>query len=294
MLESFSQDTKNEISTAKSKMKCCHLSELYGMIFGAAYFSFDGIILNTENPSVMIRFTKLIKEHISIKGKNDISFAQIDSKEILSELFEKLGFPAEPDTDKIYSELFKCQFCKWSFVRGMFLSCGTVNSPSAGYHLEFLLRSKNAAVSFMGLLTELGLSPRTVPRGGHCFGVYFKDIDSITDILGYIGANKAVFKISETVMYKNFRNEINRRANCDYANVGKTVAASNQQTKAIEKIIESGRSGDLPDELKETLDLRMAFPSATLAELAEKHTPPITKSGVNHRLKRLIAIAQKC
>jgi DNA-binding protein WhiA len=94
-------------------------------------------------------------------------------------------------------------------------------------------------------------------------------------------------------IYKDLRNNANRRANCEMANIGKTVAASDIQMRAIEAIIENGKADELPDELRQTLDLRAAFPNATLNELAAMHTPPITKSGVNHRLKRLIDFSQR-
>jgi DNA-binding protein WhiA len=108
-----------------------------------------------------------------------------------------------------------------------------------------------------------------------------------------MGANRAAFKMLDVKIFKDLRNTANRVANCEMANIGKTVAASDMQMRAIEKIIESGKSDELPDELKQTLDLRAAFPGATLNELAEMHTPPITKSGVNHRLKRIVDFSMK-
>lgn len=125
-------------------------------------------------------------------------------------------------------------------------------------------------------------------------GIYFKDSEEIVDILGHIGANRAAFELLNVKIYKDIRNNVNRVSNCELANIGKTVAASNEQMKAIETIIQSGKADELPDELRATLDIRAAFPNATLSELAEKHTPPITKSGVNHRLKRLIDFSKKC
>ena len=188
---------------------------------------------------------------------------------------------------------FTCEECARSFIRGAFLSCGTVTYPESSYHIEFLLRGEWRAERLSALLFGIGLSPKTIERRSDYFGVYFKDSENAVDLLGHLGANKAAFKMMEVKIVKDVRNNLNRVNNCEMANMSKTAAAFETQMRAITKIIESGRADELPDELKMTLDLRVAFPTAPLKDLAEMHTPPITKSGVNHRLKRILLFAEK-
>lgn len=294
MLDSFSQDAKNEICAAKNKLKCCRASELYGMMFGASVFEKNHIALDTENPVVLIRYAKLIREFLKVKGSSDAELLDIASPMLISALFSSIGLLSGVSLDKIQNNVMQCQFCGWSFVRGVFLSCGTVTAPGNAYHLEFLMRNETSAFSFLSFLESLGVFPRITERGEKMRGIYFKDSEEIVDILGHIGANRAAFELLNVKIYKDIRNNVNRVSNCELANIGKTVAASNEQMKAIETIIQSGKADELPDELRATLDIRAAFPNATLSELAEKHTPPITKSGVNHRLKRLIDFSKKC
>jgi DNA-binding protein WhiA len=190
--------------------------------------------------------------------------------------------------------VLRCEFCGWSFVKGLFLACGTITQPDNAYHMEFLLRNEESAFGISSFLSSLGVTPKITERRGGLCGVYYKDSESVVDILGHLGANRAAFKILDVKIMKELRNNANRVANCESANIGKTVAASNEQMRAIETIIESGRADELPDELRQTLDLRAAFPNDTLLELASKHQPPITKSGVNHRLRRLVDFSKKC
>ncbi|MBQ7124963.1 MAG: DNA-binding protein WhiA, partial [Clostridia bacterium] len=262
-------------------------------MYGAASFDVDGIVLETENPTVLIRYSKLLREVVKPRGMTDFELANIASNELIFQILSEIGVSGEEPLYKLRRDAIKCEFCGWSFVRGVFLSCGTITYPANSYHLEFLMRD-NEALEFYSLLKELGASPRIIERGEKQKGIYFKDSEEIVEILGHIGANRAAFEILNVKIYKDIRNNANRVRNCELANIGKVIAASNEQMRAIETIIESDKAGELPDELKTTLDLRAAFPDATLAELAEMHNPPITKSGVNHRLKRLVEFSKKC
>ena len=263
------------------------------MMYGATFFDVDGITLETENPTVLIRYSKLLREFVRLKGMTDFNLSNITSKELIFEILFSIGISGDEPLYKIRREVLKCQFCGWSFVRGVFLSCGTITYPANSYHLEFLM-GENKATEFCLLLQELGVVPRVIERGDKLKGVYFKDSEEIVEMLGHIGANRAAFEILNVKIYKDIRNNANRVRNCELANIGKVVAASNEQMRAIEIIIQSDKASELPDELKTTLDLRAAFPDATLMELAEMHNPPITKSGVNHRLKRIIEFSKKC
>ncbi len=292
MTESFSQEVKQELCATKTKMRCCRLSQLYGMLCGAAVVSAKGIYFETETPALALQFTKLVKEAIGIRDKNETILTCIEDPALLDSLYRALDLTEVsgiPDP-----HVMKCEFCGWSFVKGLFLACGTITQPDNAYHMEFLLRHEDSAEKIVSILDGLGAPPKITERRGGLFGVYYKDSESVVDILGHLGANRAAFKLLDVKILKDIRNNANRVANCEAANIGKTVAASNEQMRAIETIINAGRADELPDELRQTLDLRAAFPNDTLLELAAKHQPPITKSGVNHRLKRLVDFSKKC
>ncbi len=290
MYESFSQDVKNEIASSHIKKPCCKRALLLGMIFGTNAFDNDALYLESENPTVVMHYAKLIKELLGRKKDSDLSFASITDKEMLSELCSELNISGVAETDAVFDG---CSECGRSFIKGAFLTCGTVTYPENSYHMEFLVRGNERAEAIMSRLNEIDTSPKVTERRGGFYGVYFKDSESVLDMLGHLGANKAAFKMLDVKMYKDFRNNVNRLNNCEMANMSKTAAAFENQMRAIEKIVSAGRSDELPDELKATLDLRAAFPSATLKELAEMHVPPITKSGVNHRLAKIISFAEK-
>ena len=290
MYESFSQDVKNEIVSSHVKNKCCKKAFLRGMIFGTNPSDETALYLESENPSVVMHYAKLIKEITGRRKENDISFTAITDSDRLNELCTLLEIDGVNATD---APISGCDECIRAFVRGAFLTCGTVTYPENSYHMEFLVRGSERAEMLMSLLDEMGTNPKLIERRSGFYGVYFKDSESVLDMFGILGANKATFKMLDVKMYKDFRNNINRLNNCEMANMGKTAAAYETTMRAIEKLIASDKLDTLPDELKATLDLRAAFPSATLKELAEMHTPPITKSGVNHRLKKIEQFAEK-
>ncbi len=290
MYESFSQDVKNEIASSHIKNKCCKNAFLRGMIFGTNAVDETELYLESENPSVVMHYAKLIKEITGRRKESDISFTAITDEERLSELCSFLEIKGVNDFE---TPICGCEECVRSFIKGAFLTCGTVTYPENSYHMEFILRGEDRAEMLKFLLEETGTNPKLVERRTGYYGIYFKDSESVLDMFGILGANKATFKMLDVKMYKDFRNNINRVNNCEMANMGKTAAAYETTMRAIEKIIASDKLGDLPDELKTTLDLRAAFPSATLKELAEMHVAPITKSGVNHRLKKIQLYAEK-
>lgn len=290
MYESFSQEVKNEICAERFKQRCCRASLLIGMIFGICPDEENYIELQSENPFVVMLYAKLVKEFTGWKKDSDISLAVISGEARVNTLKAGLGISTIRSFDET---IFQCEECARSFLKGVFLTCGTITYPESSYHMEFLLKDEGRSRFLSEVLETFGEPPKITERRGGYYGLYYKDSESVVDLLGHLGANRATFKMLDIKIYKDLRNNANRRANCEMANIGKTVAASDAQMKAIEAIIECGKADELPDELRQTLDLRAAFPSATLNELAAMHTPPITKSGVNHRLKRLLEFSKK-
>ena len=181
------------------------------------------------------------------------------------------------------------------FLRQLFLEKGTMTNPARDYHLEFACTSSEEAERLCSLLenlSELSVNPGVTKRKGQ-YVVYVKGSEQITDLLAFIGANKAAMEFMQVKMVKEVRNYVNRTTNFETANIGKTASAAAGQLEAIRKIQQKKGLASLPKELKELAELRLENPEFSLRELGEKLTPPITRSGVNHRLKRLMQIAEE-
>jgi DNA-binding protein WhiA len=189
-----------------------------------------------------------------------------------------------------------CPSCETQLLRGIFLSCGHLTAPSSGYHLELAFPSEDAyevrVQALAELLTFRGCPPKTVLRAS-ARGLYYKNSGIIEDLLIQIGAPRAAFGVMNAKIEREIRNQENRATNCVTTNIRKTVSAARRQVNAVEALEAAGRLSGLSDELQETAQLRREYPDATLAELAELHVPPITKSGLNHRLARLLAAAEE-
>ena len=181
------------------------------------------------------------------------------------------------------------------FLRTLFLEKGTMTNPALDYHLEFACASLEEAenlASFLINLPDLSATPGVTKRKEQ-YVVYIKGSEQITDLLAFIGANKAAMEFMQVKMVKEVRNYVNRTTNFETAKSGKTASAAAGQLEAIQKIEREKGLASLPEELKELAELRLENPEYSLRELGEALTPPITRSGVNHRLKRLLQIARE-
>lgn len=186
---------------------------------------------------------------------------------------------------------FSCDACRAHFLRGVFLACGTVNDPHKSFHLELSLRDAALADFLMSFLQGLGYEPRRIARK-NAYGVYFKDGETLETLIGMIGAQHVIFEIINSRIEREIRNNENRATNCVAKNIEKSIAASAKQIEAINLLIESGRLARLSEPLRITAQTRYRNPDATLDELVLLHDPPISKSGLNHRLKKLLEEAE--
>lgn len=211
--------------------------------------------------------------------KNDLSNLPLPNKSCCKKVFRN----GQMD--------FKCDDCIIYYLRGIFMKYGTISDPDKSYHLEIITDSHYQMESLYNILSDNGLEPKKIIRKNN-YIVYYKESEMIVDFLNLIGANKSAFYMLNTKIRKEIRNNANRLANCDTANIDKTVSAANNQINAIKKLISDGIIDNLSEELKETAYLRLDNSDITLSELAELHVPPISKSGVNHRLKKLTEIAK--
>ena len=184
-----------------------------------------------------------------------------------------------------------CPYCRAHFLRGLLVACGSMTDPNKSYHLEFRLANAEKLPIINDCFKEMGWEPscRKIDCG---LGLYFKKYAVIEEILSTVGANNALFTLMNAKIARGIRNDENRATNCVARNIGKAVNASAKHCAAIRRIDEAGRLEKMPLELRETAELRLENPEVSLIELARLHNPPITKSGLNHRLQRILAFAE--
>lgn len=185
---------------------------------------------------------------------------------------------------------FVCDECKCAFLRQVFVLNASVNSPEKSNHLEFKFLNQMDCDEFCVFMRECGFEPKFTQRSGK-YVVYFKDGETIFQLLSFIGAQKIAFDFLNTIIEKQVRNNCNRVTNCEYANMKKSADATKRHSEAIDKLFESGKIDALPENLRYTANLKKENPDLSLSDLAQIHVPPVTKSCVNHRLEKIIKIA---
>lgn len=182
--------------------------------------------------------------------------------------------------------------CRQSFVRGAFLAGGSVTDPGKQYHLELVTDHYNVSRETYSLLLDMGFSPKSTGRNGN-YIIYFKNSEVIEDLLTSIGAPVSAMEIMSAKIEKGVTNSVNRRVNCDTANVSKTVDAAQAQIEAINKLKNAGIFDELPEKIRETAEKRLEYPELSLTELSAMFTPPVTKSGLNHRFRKIMETAER-
>jgi DNA-binding protein WhiA len=189
-------------------------------------------------------------------------------------------------------ELLKRSCCRKNYLKDMFMCCGSISDPRKEYHLEWTCSREEQASQLQEILRSFGKEAKTVFRKKSCV-VYFKDSEDIVDLLNLMGAPVSMMEMENQRILKDLRNSVNRRVNCETANIGKTVSASRKQIEDIRFLEETGVLKTLPESLRKMAELRKQYPEMPLRELGDQAQPPIGKSGVNHRLRRLTEIAVK-
>ena len=295
---SFCSNVKAELSRGSIHKTCCAVAEAYGVLLFCNTFSSRGLRIVTESRDFSLRLPKLFKRAF------DIEFDQLPEQEQGKQVFiisqpEKLekiyvAFGLEPETTvSLYVNLsiLEDECCRIAFLRGAFMSGGSVTDPEKRYHLELATSHLRVSREVYSLLMELGFFPKDTTRGGNHI-LYFKQSDYIEDVLTTIGAPVCAMQIMEAKVEKDLRNDVNRRVNCETANLGKAVDAAQEQLTAIRKLEEKELYNDLPEKLRKTAELRKQHPEATLLELAQMQDPPLTKSAINHRMRKLIELSK--
>lgn len=296
---SFSAQIKQELCKASVARKCCAQAEVYGILLFCSSFQSSGIRIVTESDAFAARLPLLFRKAFHLEfdqlptacsGKR--VFLIRDPKKI-SLIGETYGYdPGESVALHINFGVLEEEHCRTSFFRGAFLAGGSVTDPDKGYHLEMVTSHYNVGREMPALLRESGFEPKSTERKAN-YVTYFKQSAYIEDFLTAIGSPVAAMGIMNAKAEKNLRGSINRRVNCEAANLDKTVDASLEQIEAIRTLEERGVLEQLPDKLQETAVLRRENPELTLTQLAVLFDPPITKSALNHRLRKLMSLAQQ-
>ena len=295
---SFSYDTKTEICRFLPDGKCCAVAECYGMLLFGNTFSAREIRIITENQNIGKRMTELFSQVFSITfdvvpdaRKTGKHTYVIGDPGKLSRVFTTYGFtPERLLAHHVNLGVLEEECCRRSFVRGAFLTGGAITDPSKCYHLELVTDHFNVSRKTYSLLLEMGFSPKETARGGN-YITYFKQSAAIEDFLTLIGAPLHAMELMSEKIEKDMRNSINRKVNCDTANVTKTADASVSHIWAIKKIEADGAFEALSEKLRQTAMLRLQNPALSIKELADMSTPPVTKSCLNHRLRKIMEIS---
>ena len=298
---SFSAAAKAEICRLQPAKHCCALAQCFGILLFCNSFSADSIRIITESREFAYTLPRLFKKAFNLDFDSFPSMAspgklifQITDPEKIQTIMEQYGFhPNETLALHVNMPIVEEECCKASFLRGAYLAGGSVTDPEKGYHLELATTHQSvAAESFLLLSEALGFDPKKAKRGGGQV-LYFKQSDQISDCLTFLGAPVAAMGIMEAKLEKELNNKINRRCNCDDANISKVVEAAQEQLAAIRTLRLRGGVEQLPNKLQQAIIAREKNPEASLSELAAMMEPPISKPAMNHRLKKLLELAKE-
>ena len=266
------------------------------MLLFAGTFSYREIRLTTELPALASRAAALLERvfgvTVPVEHAGRKRVVCVTEERALRRILGTLGYDYKSYiTYHLNRNVVESECCAAAFLRGVFLCGGTVAGPDKKSHLEIKTGHQSLCREVMSLMLDLHFAPKTTARRTASL-IYFKDTGAIEDLLTLIGASRAAMAIMEAKVEKNLRNHINRQVNCETANLLKTTDTSARQIAAIERALMIGGIEYFPENLRETVDLRVAHPSASLAELAALFDPPISKPGLNHRLRRIMQLAE--
>lgn len=294
---SFAGDVKTELCRALISRKCCAQAECYGIFLYCNTFTPGEVRIITENDAFAQRLPLILKKALRFSfdrlpdGDGKHIFSITDPKK-LAAIQQLFGGDAKSLALHINFGVLEENCCRTAFLRGAFLAGGSVTDPRKGYHLELATSHLSVSREMVALMREMELEPKSAQRKGNAV-IYFKQSDRIEDLLTSIGAPISAMEVMNAKLEKDLRGSVNRMVNCDAANLDKAVEAAMMQVEAIRKLEASGQLAVLPDKLRETARLRLEYPEDTLSQLAEQYDPPITKSALNHRLRKLVELGRE-
>ncbi|MCO7176473.1 DNA-binding protein WhiA [Sporolactobacillus kofuensis] len=304
---SFAAETKRELTLLEVD-DCCARAELAALTRMNGFISIRNkrieLDIATENAAISRRIFRLIKQayHYQVEilvrkkmrlKKNNVYIVRL--KETARPFLENLKIIDDNGqfTREIAQDLIRKDCCKRAYLRGSFLAGGSLNHPESSYHLEIFSNYEEHTYSLAKLMNTFNLNVKILPRKNG-YILYMKEGEKITDFLSIIGANKALFYFEDIRIVKDMRNSVNRLVNCETANLNKTVSAAMRQMENIRLIEKSIGLEELPEKLREIAEIRLKNPDITLKELGEMVSgEPISKSGINHRFRKIDAIANR-
>jgi len=294
---SFSGDAKAELCQLALERRCCAQAECYGAALYANRFDSKTLRIVTESEPFARRLPALFQKAFQVafdrspgagEGKRVFS---LTGAEKLAAVWDSFGYdPHSAVAHHINFAVLEEEHCRHAFFRGAFLAGGSVTNPAKGFHLEICTSHASVGREMLTLLRESGFEPRAARRGGNQI-VYFKQSEIIATFLSTLGAPTAAETLRRTRKEKDLRGEVNRRVNCDAANLDKAVDAAVAQVEMIRRLQERVNLETLPPKLAEAARLRLAHPDMNLTELGALCKPPITKSTFHYRLKQLAALS---
>ncbi len=310
---SFSGDVKEELAKHVSQARHCQIAELAMILTYCASVKKDEkglpeLEIRSENSAVLRKCftllrktfninTSVFEENIEPQGKTGYYQFSLTVKQDVESILDACkwekdgsGFLERPET--VSPLLIKNSCCKRAALRGAYLTIGSMSNPQRSYHLEFVCASEKQALQLCEILSGFELEAKIVVRKKYHV-VYMKEGAAIVDLLNIMEAHVALMDLENLRILKDISNSVNRRVNCEAANIVKTVNAANRQVADIELIKEKKGISALPENLREAAVLRLEHPDATLSELSQMMNPPIGKSGMNHRLRKLSEIAEE-
>ncbi|MFX3632481.1 MAG: DNA-binding protein WhiA [Candidatus Pristimantibacillus sp.] len=304
---SFAAQTKKELTLIEADT-CCERAELSALIRmnGSVSVSSRKVVLDisTENAAIARRIYSLLKKHFEVHvellvrkkmqlKKNNVYIVRIPTKvqEILSELrIVSEGFVFNLGINK---DIIRKPCCKRSYLRGAFLAGGSVNNPEgSSYHLEISSMYEEHCTALVDLANKFDLNARCIERKKG-FVFYIKEGEKIIELLNIIGAHQALFKFEDVRIMRDMRNSVNRIVNCETANLNKTIGAAVRQIENIKLLDREMGLDNLPDKLREVAEIRLQHPDMNLKEVGEMLKGTVSKSGVNHRLRKIDELAEK-
>lgn len=294
---SFSSNVKSELCREPLTRPCCTAAEAYGVLLYANTFSAREIKIMTACQDFAQRLPKLFRKAFGLDFDASAHAARggkyiftVSDPEKISAIFEKYGYDAGSTVvHHINLGVLEDECCRAAFIRGAFLAGGSITDPEKRYHLEMVTDHLSVSRETYSILLEMGFEPKDTVRGGAHYLTYFKQSEAIEDFLTTIGASGAAMDIMAAKVEKDMRNAVNRRVNCDSANADKIVSAAQMQLSKIRFLEKEIGIENLPKDLQEAAFLRIANPEASISDLAQLSCPPVSKSCMNHRLRKLMS-----
>lgn len=294
---SFSGEVKRELCKITPQKHCCALAELCGVLLFATSFDQSGAKIHTSvNP--LCGHIKALAAAVLGRGM-EVACAQAKNRrsvisiatEDAADIARLMGLDGESAALHLNGWIIAEDCCRAAFLRGAFLTGGYIADPETDYYLELVTPRNAVSREVFALLSELGLSPKQTLRKGKRV-IYFKESERIEEYLTLAGAHRAVLRIMETKVVKDVRNRINRKVNCETSNLSRSASSAAAQLAAIELVDRHMGLASLPRALQAAAALRTSYPEEPLSELAARANPPISKSGLNHRLCRIVKLAK--